>query len=138
MLFHLIQDKNTDENIKAAMVELILRLYVDREPLCKVYFPIMIKTTSDIRTVDTKKVIRFDPDERLVKLKEHIIEFLSPFAGEIMIEKKSTNEVIKQYVMVARFLVEHGVFNTIEDINSIIDVLVALLNGTTDFTDNEE
>lgn len=38
----------------------------------------------------------------------------------------------------AQFLVQHGVFNKLNDIKDIVNALVLLLNGTTDFYSPEQ
>jgi hypothetical protein len=119
-------------------VELMLRLQVDREPLEKFYFPLMIKTTKDLETFDPVNIINFEPESRLFDLKKHCLEYLKDTDGIITIWDAQLNAMLKQYVVVSKFLVEHGIFNKIDDIKEIVEVLVKLLNGTIDFYSTEQ
>lgn len=70
------EDTNSPTNVtlKARIVELMLRVHVDREPLERMFFPIMIKTTDDIEVFDKVNIINYEPERRMLELKEHILD----------------------------------------------------------------
>lgn len=82
--------------MKSKVVNLMLRLHVDKDPLERMFFPQMIKTVNDIETFDKENVILFQPAERMLDLKKHVLEKLLESGGIIKIYEFEENMVLKE------------------------------------------
>jgi len=80
-----MKNDNVSNFFKSKVINLMLRLHVDRDPLERMFFPQLIKTVNDIETFDKEKVILIEPPERMLELKKLVLEKLVESNGIIQI-----------------------------------------------------
>ena len=68
----------------------------------------------------------------MLELKNFILEYITDLGGVQKVWKMSNNEMIYEVLNLLYFMLQHGFYREYSEITTLLDPIIALLDGTCD------
>jgi hypothetical protein len=123
---------NLGEDIRARFVKIILHLHVNQGDVQRLTVPNYTRLWRDIEAGVEITSARSLLPPAVQEIKKFVYEFLVDTGGSLRAYEQPKNELVKQVLLLVQFMVSHGFYKSSEELSSILDPMICLLDGTCD------
>lgn len=125
--------------LRANFAKLLLTIHIDKDPLEKLVVPVLTRTWGEITQEKSdmpKSRVQINP--KLLKLKEFARTYFEGMHGIQRSYDPEQNTFTFQCITIVDKMVQLGFYSNEKELLAILDPMIALLDGSNDFTSKDE
>ena len=130
---------NIPSQLRSYLAKVLIYLHIDKDPLEEINLPNLTRVWQEIASAKTTIPSSLAPIEKsLLTMKEFCIEF---FVGMNGIQRSHTvdvNQLTLQVLIIVEKMIILGFYTNEQELIKIINPIISLLDGSNDFTSQEE
>jgi hypothetical protein len=129
-----------NEKIRAAFVKIILHLHINQGDVAEVTFPNYTRVWNEL---NSEKALEISSSKAILppavqEIKKFVYQFLVSASHCMRAFEPDRNLLIKEVLVLAEFMISYGFYATSTDLNTMLDPLVCILDGTKDIMIKDE
>jgi hypothetical protein len=137
--YRIVTDSKIRDDIRARFVRVMLNLHIDQGEVHKLNVPNFIRVWREI-DLENPVTIQYSKaplSPGFKHLKLFVLEYLTSINGVLKSAEAEKNLLIKEILTMTQFMINCGFYQSIEELSSVLNPMILILDGTTDLVGSE-